>query len=413
MFPSLAALSPVMNGVGGNIASIKASRLTTLHALKRHHAGILVPSISPREATGQTDALISPETANSHGRSKRRQTTFDYTEVDGKQKGDKDVIAGQRSECSSSDSSSDSCGEQGPFPPPPPPPPVSPPSSAASSMSSFIASSNSNVRLVAGVGGGSDWDDRLRGVNAVGRTSEEGSGTDVSSSSSSLELEDRDGDFEDNDGLSVFNRSASGVGGNGGMWDDPADDSGTSPASDNDLEAGEQLNLLQHHGEVGEVDLVDLVDLDIGTGPSSSPMPTFINRGFLAYSPYSRSSKMAGMQVDSSGAQVPEEGVDERHATVILFLLTFPTHLCLLFLLWGLGCGHLAWKVEFFVIYQLAAALQIMCLLYLASWLVGFFVARGKDPDNFVFPYLTACGDLVGMGVLSVAFLLLSENGWK
>ena len=32
---------------------------------------------------------------------------------------------------------------------------------------------------------------------------------------------------------------------------------------------------------------------------------------------------------------------------------------------------------------------------------------RGKDPDNYSIPYLTAFGDLLGTGLLALAFHLL------
>ncbi len=52
-----------------------------------------------------------------------------------------------------------------------------------------------------------------------------------------------------------------------------------------------------------------------------------------------------------------------------------------------------------------------MLLLYLANWLVHLLWAKGKDPDNFSIPYLTAMGDLLGTGLLAAAFHILYVIG--
>lgn len=54
---------------------------------------------------------------------------------------------------------------------------------------------------------------------------------------------------------------------------------------------------------------------------------------------------------------------------------------------------------------------QVAILLYLANWIVHFLWARGNDPDNFSIPYLTAMGDLLGTGLLAVAFHILYVVG--
>ncbi len=52
-----------------------------------------------------------------------------------------------------------------------------------------------------------------------------------------------------------------------------------------------------------------------------------------------------------------------------------------------------------------------MLLLYLANWLVHLLWKKGKDPDNFSIPYLTAMGDLLGTGLLALAFHILYVIG--
>lgn len=57
--------------------------------------------------------------------------------------------------------------------------------------------------------------------------------------------------------------------------------------------------------------------------------------------------------------------------------------------------------------------LQVIVLLYVASWLVHFLWKRGNDPDNFSIPYLTALGDFLGGGLLALAFHILFVIGDK
>ena len=50
---------------------------------------------------------------------------------------------------------------------------------------------------------------------------------------------------------------------------------------------------------------------------------------------------------------------------------------------------------------------QVTVLLFLANWMVHLLWKRGNDPDNFSIPYLTALGDLLGTGLLAIAFQIL------
>lgn len=50
---------------------------------------------------------------------------------------------------------------------------------------------------------------------------------------------------------------------------------------------------------------------------------------------------------------------------------------------------------------------QVSVLLLVADWLVHWMWKRGKDPDNYCIPYLTALGDLLGTGLLAAAFHIL------
>jgi len=46
-------------------------------------------------------------------------------------------------------------------------------------------------------------------------------------------------------------------------------------------------------------------------------------------------------------------------------------------------------------------------LLHTAHWLIHFMWKRSIDPDNSAIPYLTSLGDLLGGGLLALAFELL------
>lgn len=61
----------------------------------------------------------------------------------------------------------------------------------------------------------------------------------------------------------------------------------------------------------------------------------------------------------------------------------------------------------FLQVYLLAALIQVFVLLYLAQILIFWMWKRKIDPDNSAIPYLTAIGDLIGIGLLSLAFYTL------
>jgi len=65
----------------------------------------------------------------------------------------------------------------------------------------------------------------------------------------------------------------------------------------------------------------------------------------------------------------------------------------------------------FLFAYIVASFIQVFILLYLCQLLVYWMWSRGSDPDNAAIPYLTAIGDLLGTGFLTVAFILLHLAG--
>ncbi|KAK1341522.1 hypothetical protein QTO34_017937 [Cnephaeus nilssonii] len=49
----------------------------------------------------------------------------------------------------------------------------------------------------------------------------------------------------------------------------------------------------------------------------------------------------------------------------------------------------------------------VFTLLWIADWMVRHFWRKGKDPDSFSIPYLTALGDLLGTALLALSFHFL------
>ncbi|KAM3870347.1 solute carrier family 41 member 2 [Diretmus argenteus] len=99
-------------------------------------------------------------------------------------------------------------------------------------------------------------------------------------------------------------------------------------------------------------------------------------------------------------------GANHRSAQVLL-LLVVPGQLIFLHTVNLVKGGHSSSTPVFIVIFLSAALIQVFSLLCVADWMVHCLWRRGKDPDSYSIPYLTALGDLLGTALLSLAFLLL------
>uniref|UniRef100_A0A8C7B1D7 Solute carrier family 41 member n=1 Tax=Neovison vison TaxID=452646 RepID=A0A8C7B1D7_NEOVI len=99
-------------------------------------------------------------------------------------------------------------------------------------------------------------------------------------------------------------------------------------------------------------------------------------------------------------------GVNNKSAQVLL-LLVIPGHLIFLYTIHLMKSGHTSLTVIFIVVYLFAAVLQVFTLLWIADWMVRHFWRKGKDPDSFSIPYLTALGDLLGTALLALSFHFL------
>ncbi|XP_066960485.1 solute carrier family 41 member 1-like isoform X4 [Macrobrachium rosenbergii] len=95
----------------------------------------------------------------------------------------------------------------------------------------------------------------------------------------------------------------------------------------------------------------------------------------------------------------------------VLLLLVVPGHLVFMYTISYLKAGHTSLTPIFVVTYLLAAFLQVSILLYVAHIMVHWMWKASIDPDNSAIPYLTALGDLLGTGLLAIAFHLLYVVG--
>uniref|UniRef100_A0A667XQQ6 Solute carrier family 41 member n=1 Tax=Myripristis murdjan TaxID=586833 RepID=A0A667XQQ6_9TELE len=99
-------------------------------------------------------------------------------------------------------------------------------------------------------------------------------------------------------------------------------------------------------------------------------------------------------------------GANHRSARVLL-LLVIPGQLIFIHAIHLLKGSHTLPSPVFIVAFLSAALIQVFSLLCIADWMVHCLWRRGKDPDSYSIPYLTALADLLGTGLLSLVFLLL------
>ncbi|KAM4678188.1 solute carrier family 41 member 2 isoform 1-T2 [Discoglossus pictus] len=99
-------------------------------------------------------------------------------------------------------------------------------------------------------------------------------------------------------------------------------------------------------------------------------------------------------------------GVNNKSAQVLISLV-IPGHLIFLYTIYLMKSGHTSLTPIFITVYLLAALLQVFALLWIADWMVHHIWRKGKDPDSFSIPYLTALGDLLGTALLALSFHIL------
>ncbi|KAM9377662.1 solute carrier family 41 member 2 [Pholidichthys leucotaenia] len=99
-------------------------------------------------------------------------------------------------------------------------------------------------------------------------------------------------------------------------------------------------------------------------------------------------------------------GANHRSAKVML-VLGVPGQLIFMLSIHLTKGGH-TWPSPLFMVLFLSASLiQVVFLLCITDCIVHCLWWRGKDPDSYSIPYLTALGDLLGTSLLSLAFFML------
>ncbi|RWS29330.1 Solute carrier family 41 member 2-like protein [Leptotrombidium deliense] len=106
------------------------------------------------------------------------------------------------------------------------------------------------------------------------------------------------------------------------------------------------------------------------------------------------------------------KNIHARTASLLL-MMVIPGHLIFMFGIKLMQAGHTSFTFTFMLVYLFAALIQVFLLLYFAHVMVFWMWAHKIDPDNSAIPYLTAIGDLLGTGLLAIAFLFLYSIGDK
>ncbi|XP_075894009.1 solute carrier family 41 member 2 [Nelusetta ayraudi] len=99
-------------------------------------------------------------------------------------------------------------------------------------------------------------------------------------------------------------------------------------------------------------------------------------------------------------------GPNHRSAQVLLLLL-IPGQLIFLTAIHLMKGGNTLPSALLTIAFLSASLIQVLTLLCMADCMVHCLWRRGRDPDSYSIPYLTALGDLLGTGLLSLAFLML------
>ncbi|XP_061826057.1 solute carrier family 41 member 2 [Nerophis lumbriciformis] len=102
-----------------------------------------------------------------------------------------------------------------------------------------------------------------------------------------------------------------------------------------------------------------------------------------------------------------------RKSAKVLLLMVLPGQLVFLYAIHLIKGAHTMPSPLFTVAFLSASLIQVLSLLCIADCMVHSLWRRGKDPDSYSIPYLTALGDLLGTALLSLAFLLLWCTGYS
>ncbi|XP_068168876.1 solute carrier family 41 member 2 [Antennarius striatus] len=99
-------------------------------------------------------------------------------------------------------------------------------------------------------------------------------------------------------------------------------------------------------------------------------------------------------------------GANHRSARVLL-LLVIPGQFIFLYTIHLLKGGSTLPSLPLITTFLFASLIQVFALLCFADCLVHCLWRRGKDPDSYAIPYLTALSDLLGTALLSLNLFIL------
>ncbi|XP_064473181.1 solute carrier family 41 member 1-like [Ornithodoros turicata] len=117
----------------------------------------------------------------------------------------------------------------------------------------------------------------------------------------------------------------------------------------------------------------------------------------------------AGVCIDPCSAFFGK-GRNARAARVLM-MMVLPGHLVFTYTISFLRPTRMAITPVFLLVYFSSAIVQVFVLLYMSRCMVYWMWGRKIDPDNAAIPYLTALGDLFGIGLLALSFHLLRSIG--
>ncbi|KAH9367839.1 hypothetical protein HPB48_003116 [Haemaphysalis longicornis] len=96
---------------------------------------------------------------------------------------------------------------------------------------------------------------------------------------------------------------------------------------------------------------------------------------------------------------------------IVLLGVVLPGQTLFVVLAKVLRFGYVSMSATYYTLYMCATLAQVMVLLYLARLVVYLLWRFSVDPDNAAIPFLTGCGDFLGTGFLTLAYVLLSKLG--
>ncbi|XP_075551410.1 solute carrier family 41 member 1-like isoform X3 [Dermacentor variabilis] len=109
--------------------------------------------------------------------------------------------------------------------------------------------------------------------------------------------------------------------------------------------------------------------------------------------------------------QMYYQGGDMANVAYVLVGVVVPGQTLFAVLSRVLRFGRISMSITFFAAYIGASLAQVVVLLYLARLVVYRLWGWSIDPDNAAIPCLTGCGDFLGTGFLTLAYVVLHYVG--